>query len=101
MSDVVFSKHGVPIRLTDERWSHIEYEHDDLQGLKDEVLLTVEKPDRILAGGEDELIALRECEQGKWLIVVYKEISVSDGFVITAYLTRRAKQLERRIVLWP
>ena len=101
MSDVVISKHGVPVRLPDERWSHIEYEHDDLAGSKDEVLRTVAEPNQILAGGEGELFAVREIEQGKWLVVVYKELSASDGFVITAYLTRRAKQLERRAVIWP
>lgn len=100
MSDIL-SRNGVPIRLPDERWSHIEYEHDDLVGLKDEVLYTVGQPDRILAGGEGELLAVRGLEQGKWLVVVYKELSTSDGFVITAYLTRRAKQLERRTPIWP
>ena len=100
MNNVALSKHGVPIRLPDERWSHIENEHDDLVGLRDDVLHTVAEPDRILTGGEGELLAVREIEQGKWLVVVYKELSVSDGFVITAYLTRRAKQLERRMVIW-
>ena len=100
MNNVAVSKHGVPIRLPDERWSHIENEHDDLVGLRDDVLHTVAEPDRILTGGEGELLAVREIEQGKWLVVVYKELSVSDGFVITAYLTRRAKQLERRMVIW-
>ncbi len=97
----VLSRRGVPIRLPDERWSHIEFEHDDLQGMRDEVMRTVREPERILAGGEDELLAVREVEQGKWLVVIYKEISPSDGFVITAYLTRRERQLERRTVLWP
>ncbi len=101
MNSSVVSRHGVPVRLPDERWAHIEHEHDDLAGLRNDVLRTVAEPDRILAGGEGELLAIREMEQGKWLVVVYKEFSPSDGFVITAYLTRRTKQLERRTVLWP
>jgi hypothetical protein len=101
MSSDVRSKNGAPIRLSDERWSHIEREHDDLFGLKNEVLRAIGDPDRILAGGEGELLAVREIEHAKWLVVVYKELSVSDGFVITAYLTRRIKQLERRDVIWP
>jgi len=32
---------------------------------------------------------------------VYKEISHDDGFVITAFLTKRIKQIERRMKLWP
>lgn len=101
MDVVAISQNGVPIRLPDERWSHIEHEHDELVGLRNDILLSVGKPDRILAGGEGELLAVRQTEQGKWLVVVYKELSALDGFVITAYLTRRIKQLERRTVLWP
>ncbi len=101
MSDGILSKNGVPIRLPDERWSHIEREHDDLAGLRDDVFRTINEPDRVLAGCEDELLAVREMEHGKWLVIVYREVSASDGFVITAYLTRRARQLERRPVLWP
>jgi len=43
---------------------------------------------------------VREIEGDKHLVVVYKETSQEDGFVITAYLTRRKRQLERRHVLW-
>jgi len=98
---LALSKNGVPIRLPDGRWAHIEHEHDDLSGLKDEVLRTVTEPDRILAGGEGELLAVREVKSGKWLVVVYRELSASDRFVITAHLTRRIRQLERRKVIWP
>lgn len=101
MGGNILSKNDVPIRLSSERWSHIEYEHDELIGLQNEVLRTVANPDRILAGSESELLAVREMEPGKWLVAVYKEISASDGFVITAYLTRRGRQLDRRTVLWP
>jgi hypothetical protein len=55
---------------------------------------------RIYAGGAGELLAAREFEAGKWLVVVYKEIG-DDGFVITAFLTRRVASLERRKQLWP
>jgi hypothetical protein len=34
------------------------------------------------------------------LLVVYRETG-HDGFVITAFLTRRTKSLERRTQLWP
>jgi len=48
-----------------------------------------------------ELIAVKEIETGKFMVVVYKEISREDGFVITAFLTKRIKQIERRTKLWP
>jgi hypothetical protein len=48
--DVAFSKNGVPIRLTDERWFHIVENHDDLAGYYDDVLQTIEDLDLILRG---------------------------------------------------
>ena len=82
MIDQVMSKNGVSIRLADERWAHITEEHCEIAGLRSEVLETVLQPERILVGGDGELIALRELEQGKYLVVVYRE-QVDDGFIIT------------------
>ncbi|MCL0072955.1 hypothetical protein M1O54_02180 [Dehalococcoidia bacterium] len=65
--DVVRSKNGVPIRLTEERWIHITEEHSEMAGYYFEVVQTVDEPEAI---------------------------------VITAFLTRRRKQLERRRKIW-
>ena len=99
--DIVQSKSGVPIRLTEERWFHITEEHSEMAGYYFEVLETIREPDAIYKGKAEELIALKEIEHGKYLVIVYKEISKDDGFVITAFLTRKIKQFERRIKLWP
>jgi hypothetical protein len=96
----VSSVNGIPIRLTDKRWAHITEEHCELAGLRLEVLETVASPTRVLEGHEGELLAVRELEPGKVLVVVYRELG-EDGFVITAFLTRRLKSLERRTQLWP
>jgi hypothetical protein len=86
--------------LTDERWTHISEEHGELAGLRLEVLQTVANPERIFAGGAGELLATRSVAPRRWLVVVYKELG-DDGFVITAFLTRRLASLERRKQLWP
>ena len=72
----------------------------ELAGLRAEVLETVLRPERILLGGDEELIALRELEQGKYLVVVYRE-RAADGFIITAFVTRRVRSLSKRRQLWP
>jgi len=95
------SKNGIPIRLTDERWIHITEEHSELAGYYFEVLETVQDPQAVYDGKLGELIAVKEVETGKFMAVVYKEISREDGFVITAFLTKRIKQIERRTKLWP
>jgi hypothetical protein len=61
----------------------------------------VHEADRVLLGGAGELLAVREIEPGKALVVVYKETSAGDGFVITAFLTRRLASLDRRRQVWP
>ncbi len=99
--EIVQSKNGVPIRLTEERWLHITEEHSEMAGYYFEVLETVHEPEAIYEGKSEELLAIKEIESGKYLVVVYKEVSKEDGFVITAFLTRRIKQLERRAKLWP
>ena len=100
MTSDVTSKNGLPIRLTDERWTHITEEHAELAGMRLEVLEAVSQPERVLAGGEGELLAVRELEVGKFLVVVYRELD-KDGFMITAFITRRVGSLDRRTQLWP
>ncbi|MDC8448561.1 MAG: hypothetical protein LV473_09395 [Nitrospira sp.] len=100
MINRIVSKGGVAIRLTDERWAHITEEHCELAGLRAEVVETVSHPGRILLGGDGELMAVREVETGKHLVVVYREQN-DDGFVITAFLTRRVRSLEKRRQVWP
>lgn len=43
---------------------------------------------------------MKEMKTDKYIVVVYKEVSETDSFVITAFLTSRMKQLERRKKIW-
>jgi hypothetical protein len=100
MTETSISKNGSPIRLTDERWVHITEEHGELAGHRLEVLEAIAEQERIVAGDEGELLAIRTQQDGKILVVVYRELS-NDGFVITAFITRRAASLNRRPHVWP
>ncbi|MEW5768680.1 MAG: hypothetical protein AB1797_13900 [bacterium] len=84
--EVAYSINGVPIRLTYERWYHIVENHDELASYFHEILDTVEKPDLIVRGNKGAMKATRNIGKRKWLVVVYRELSRGDGFVITAYL---------------
>jgi hypothetical protein len=97
---IAVSRNGVTIRLPDERWEHIVERHNVLADKQQLVLDTISNPDRILTGNEGALMALRELESGRWLVVVYREDN-NDGFVITAFPTRRINSLNRRQQLWP
>ena len=98
--DIVTSKNNVPVRLTEERWLHITEEHSEMAGHYFEVLKTLTEPEIIYEGKTDEYIAVKEIEKGKYILVVYKEINKKDGFVITAFLTKQKRQLERRKIIW-
>jgi hypothetical protein len=100
MTITAISRNGIPIRLTDERWAHITEEHSELAGLRMEVVQTIENPERILHGNDGEMLALREIETGKFIVVVFREFE-DDGFIITAFVTRRRASLDRRIQIWP
>lgn len=81
---LVRSRNGVPVRLTEERE-------------------TLAEPDMIPEVGDfGELLAARlytETPLGeKYVVVAYREVSVEDGFILTAYLTRRPSS--RRETLW-
>lgn len=101
MNDIAVSRNGVPIRLTDERWAHIIDEHAEVAGLRDELLETVREAERVVQGNAGELLAVHMLQSGKAMIVVYRELSSSDGFVITAFLMRRLRSLDRRVQEWP
>lgn len=95
--DIVYSVKGVPIRMTSERWFHIVENHDYLAGRYEDILDTVVDPDMVLQGYGGALIAVRGLSRGRFLAVMYKEISLSDGFVISAYITEK---VNRKVIVW-
>ena len=97
--DIVTSKNGVPIRLTEERWFHITENHDDLAGHYDDVLYAIEDPDYIIEGYRRAMIALKRITKTRFLAAVYREVSRQDGFVITAYFTSKL-DLGKEVILW-
>jgi hypothetical protein len=100
MAHTAKSVNGVTIRLPDERWVHITEEHAEMAGYLYDVLETIQEPLAVFEGNEGELLAARDIETGKYIIAVYREVSQEDGFIITAFLTKRWKSLERRKKIW-
>ncbi len=45
-------------------------------------------------------MAVRALGTTKYLMVVYKEVNSKDGFVITAFISSKMKQIERRKRVW-
>ncbi len=94
----VNSINNVPIRLTEERWEHIldghaEFSYHDM----DTILDAVENPEYILPGYGGTLVAVVVLGKRSYLHVVYKEVSASDGFIITA---GRRPSMNKKRILW-
>lgn len=100
MPETVLSKNAIPVRLTDTQWAHVLEGHPELTGMRSDVHDAVQSAERVLQGGDGELLAVKEWEPGKWLVVAYRELN-NDGFIITAFLTSKERSLQRRRQLWP
>jgi hypothetical protein len=96
--ETVYSINKVPIRLTYKRLYHITENHDDLASYFYDVLETIEKPEFVLRGNSGSFKATKNVGNKKWMVVIYKELSRRDGFVITAYFLETKPKGE---VLWP
>jgi hypothetical protein len=95
------SKNNITIRLTEERWLHITIGHPEMTMHILHIVETVHSPDAVYAGDDMCLIAekfFRELNN-KFVIVVYKEISESDGFIITSFLSKKSVGLKKKS-LW-
>ncbi len=84
--DIAKSISGVPIRLSYERWYHIVENHDELASYYFDVLETIEGPEIVVRGNRGTLKAARSLGRRRWMVVIYREVSKDDGFVITAYV---------------
>ena len=96
--DIAYSVNGVPIRLTEERWAHIVYNKPYMRARYGIVLAAVEGPTWVLRGYAGALIAVLSIGRRQFLNVVYCEISRDDGFIITAFISRK---INKGNVIWP
>jgi hypothetical protein len=62
------------------------------------VLDAVEHPTWILQGYAGASIAVLALAKQEYLHVVYREVSRTDGFIITAFIARK---VNKRAIVWP
>jgi hypothetical protein len=101
--EIAVSRNGMPIRISDERWTHVVEAHDYMAGNMELVIETIEDPNAMVVGGKGELIALRYYEttvlSEKYVVAVYREFS-DDGFLITAFMPSLPDTILRKGILW-
>ncbi len=91
------SVNGVTIRLTDERWEHIIEVRPFMRGYEEDVPIAVESPELLLKGAGGVLVAVVAFGRRGYLQVIYKEVTRTDGFIITAYFK---DSYNRKQVIW-
>lgn len=100
--DVAISKNKVPIRLTQERWHHISTGHPEISDYYYEILETIENSLFIYEGTRNEYIAVsgKQPQTEKFIVVIYKETEPEDGFVITAFISNKQQEFDKKKLLW-
>lgn len=88
------SKRLATIRLTAKQWEHIITARPELEGFMKELLQTIEDPDDVLEPlhrTKPQLLAIKRISKladaglSQNLVVVYRETSIHEGFIITAF----------------
>lgn len=91
-----------------ERWLHVIHHHRELEHFQSQVLLTVSDPERLYispTGVKPNYAAVKAFNElakaglAGNLAVHYREVSPSDGFILTA-MVMSDERLERRFKLW-
>jgi hypothetical protein len=95
--EIAYSVNGVPIRFTEERWEHIVDNKPYMEPYYEQVLDAIEGPTFVLRGYAGSLVAVLSLGRQRHLHVVYKETSQEDGFIITAFVSRK---YNRGMILW-
>ena len=98
---IIYSVDGVPMRLTTERWEHICRRHPEMARQRRRVVETVRQPAEVLQGDFGTKLAARFYRRtpltSKYLVVAYKEVGTTDGFIVTAYFARRIPLWRQRL----
>ena len=91
---------GKRIRTTINYWQHIvDHKHGELRGKLKLALEALKLADEVYQNPLDKDICLYYYKINKhWICVVTRHIN-KDGFIITAYLTTKAKR--KGIKIWP
>ncbi|MDJ0271826.1 MAG: hypothetical protein QXN23_03795 [Candidatus Caldarchaeum sp.] len=84
-------------------WRHILAKRPWVYEHRAKIIEAVEKPDMVLEGKLGELLAVKWFKgllDGVYLVVVYRTLN-GEGFIITAYPTKKMERLRnRRRLVW-
>ena len=104
----VRSINGARIGLTEKQWEHIIAARPLFKPFQRQIMEAVEKPDEVYAPPvrlKPQLHAIKRFDQlvefglARSLVVVYRELSPNEGFIITAFPISERRR-DRRYTAW-
>jgi len=95
MPDILFSvtaKDGREIRLTHTQWKHIAFRHPEMGSKPHEIKEALRNPTTMRKHSEHITKFYKSLKEEKKYIMVAVKILDHEGFVVTAYLTRKIQR---------
>ena len=95
----VIGRLGTKIRVTEDHWNFIVHcKHLEIEGMEREVQETIIAPEIVRVSQEDNSVCLYYRKFRKYFVCVVCKHLNGDGFIITCYLTDKAKEGQQ---IWP
>jgi len=91
------SINNVSIDISRERWKLITEAHPEISLQQDNVIETIEDPDTVYVGFKSRLIAVKQIDRRKYLVVIYDE---KIKKIITVFICNQTLQFEDMEVQW-
>lgn len=90
---------GFAVRTTQQYWDLIQRKHPEVIGKEIEVQNCLRQPEQIRRSNQDQAVYLFYVGQPPYsLVVVAKQLTKEEGFVITSYLSDKVKEGD---LVWP
>lgn len=87
----------IQIEVTDDVWQQCLSTHPDL--VLEDVLDTITTPDDIFGDGNGKIFVNRHMQDGRWLIVAYREGAGEHGSFEDAFFSHKPRTSEMRVQL--
>ena len=90
---------GFAVRTTLQYWDLIQRKHPEVIGKEIEVQNCLRQPEQVRRSSQDQAVYLFYVRQSPYyLVVVAKQLSQKEGFLITSYLSDKIKEGD---IVWP
>lgn len=92
MDIAIDTKDGKTVFLRDEQWKHIKYRHPEMANKLNEIEEAVRNPTAVIRHSDATTKFYKFIKNKRKYIMVAVRFKNSEGFIITAYPTKKIKR---------